>query len=125
MQNKNPREAQFKKFYPNVKVIAGVLAGEACYHYGFFYTLDNAKDIKEQFRLFQEGKLSYATSEEERTERAKAPFEDFGSIFNSYEEVQQVCQLLKERHGDENPGEDEAVKLIAGVLTEVRAQKSL
>ncbi|MDP3963937.1 MAG: hypothetical protein Q8Q39_05585 [bacterium] len=124
MQNEDPRDAQFKKFYPNVKVIVGVLAGDADYHYGFYFTLNSAKDLKEQCRLFQEGKLPYVTSEEERKERAKVPFENFGSTFNSYEEVQHVCRLLIERHGNETLGEDDAVKLIAGILEEVRAQKN-
>jgi hypothetical protein len=92
-----------------------VLGGSADHHYGFSYTMPEPIDVKKFMPDVKEGRIKFDTTEQERAERAKVPFAKFGSTFNSREEITEVCQLLEERHGKENPDEGEVEKLIAGL----------
>ncbi len=121
MHNKDSRETTFKEFFRSAKTIAGVLGGSADHHYGFSYTMPEPIDVKKFMQDVKEGRIKFDTTEQERAERAKVPFTKFCSTFNSLEEVTEVCKLLEERHGEENPDEGEAEKLIPDLLAEVRA----
>lgn len=116
----------FKNAFPNAKVIAGHLLGSAGHHYGYGVAYQEVDDFLKDFKLIQKGKkprFGKHKSAKEIAGLAKIPFTEFGSTFNSIDEVRTVSELLEERFGSQTLGPKPAKQIIADLLQEVRKKR--
>ncbi|TSC71029.1 MAG: hypothetical protein G01um101470_764 [Parcubacteria group bacterium Gr01-1014_70] len=84
--------------------LADTMGGMANAHYGYYYKITAkgvAHDLKKWMRLYDQGKKPrLSTTKKEREELAKKPFEFYGIVFESRDEVHAVVELFKKRFGN-------------------------